>query len=261
MKYKAGDTVTILPWEELKAKFCTDRDGDLELNALLVFPKDKKIHCGEKITIEVVLDGTVEYYGGGLWFTPECIMDDPLITTDDLAAAKDELQIERLEELIKGGCRVREIKFRLRIKDRETGSIHIMVVALVGVNSLTSVPFNIDDFEIVSADQFTGLRDKNGKEIFENDILKCVSEKIHLMSNKPTGEIVTKIKTIEWQEEWARFHLKNPDGMFELLPCTKQEWIAQYYEVIGNIYEPPRVDTIADKMRREIEEIEERGEI
>lgn len=85
--------------------------------------------------------------------------------------------------------------------------------------------------------QFTGLHDKNGKEIYEGDILRCVTEKVRVSDNKPTGVFVTKIKLIEWQPEWSRFQFKNTNGNFELLPCTKQGWVSEWYEIIGNIYE------------------------
>lgn len=100
-----------------------------------------------------------------------------------------------------------------------------------------------DVFRVFELNQFTGLLDKNGKEIYEGDILLCTSEKVRVRDNKPTGKIVTKLQSIEWQEEWSRFQLKNAQGVFELLPCTKQEWITMFREVVGNIYEHPELLT------------------
>lgn len=99
---------------------------------------------------------------------------------------------------------------------------------------------SLDELNNLVAMQFTGLYDKNGNYIFEDDILRCISEKVKIIDNSKTGEIVTKIKTIEWQEQWARFQLRNSDGSFELLPATKQEWITEFYEIIGNIHDGTR---------------------
>ena len=82
--------------------------------------------------------------------------------------------------------------------------------------------------------QFTGLKDKNGKEIYEGDIVK----------------ISNKSYKIEWNQlhcSWGLFGLKggmerditadwiNDDG------TTPKRWEVKYYEVIGNIYENPEL--------------------
>lgn len=80
--------------------------------------------------------------------------------------------------------------------------------------------------------QFTGLRDKNGKEIYEGDILSAI---LHGGTN--TQHIV------EWSDRvmgwWARNTkaTNNRDGCCQL-------FVYAYYslfEVIGNIYENPEM--------------------
>jgi hypothetical protein len=66
--------------------------------------------------------------------------------------------------------------------------------------------------------QFTGLLDKNGKEIYEGDVLKAAK----------TG----KFYPVEWDGRDAHFHAQ--EGQFILMSYN---W--QYAEVIGNIYENP----------------------
>jgi len=80
------------------------------------------------------------------------------------------------------------------------------------------------DFDITSGEimQYTGLKDKNGKEIYEGDIIKDKSG----------------ICEVKW--------LKT--GMWSICPQTdKEEWqkhlvkVFKQIEVIGNIYENPEL--------------------
>lgn len=79
-------------------------------------------------------------------------------------------------------------------------------------------------FENVILMQHTGLKDKNGKEIYEEDIIKGITEE---------GE--EEIITIKWDEKRACFDPFSVD--------FNDNWDYLYYpnkfEVIGNIYENP----------------------
>ena len=73
--------------------------------------------------------------------------------------------------------------------------------------------------------QFTGLTDKNGKEIYEGDILKDSWECVHEVYYSEDAQ-------------WSTHLHKHPKHIFpaRYLHCAYMQW-----EVIGNIYENPEL--------------------
>lgn len=76
--------------------------------------------------------------------------------------------------------------------------------------------------------QYTGLTDKNGKKIFEGDIL----------SERPDGNKRVYVGTAEWDDERAlfRFIIKDNPKYFACLGTYSTS-----YKVIGNIHDNPEL--------------------
>ncbi len=89
--------------------------------------------------------------------------------------------------------------------------------------------------------QYTGLLDKNGKEIYEGDILKSTSELMSNFGKDPTGKYRTEYNAIEYDTSCARYRERRlADNWLQPIGFS-QGIVAKYSEVIGNIYENPEL--------------------
>ncbi len=117
---------------------------------------------------------------------------------------------------------MREIKFRIRLKNKQTGEITTLFNPIFDEGiGVAWWQINKDIFELLSADEWTGLRDKNGKERYAGDIIR-----------RWTGYVfVEKIRD---------YSLGLPNGANVLgYDYHKDD------EIIGNIYEHPHL--LSDK--------------
>jgi len=105
---------------------------------------------------------------------------------------------------------MRKIKFRLWDNKKMQDSFELD-------NEFDCISGFIGDGELM---QFTGLLDKNGKEIFENDIVKVSND-----SFMEIGKII-------FSEDSGRFGWLSSDGYFYGLQTNDE-----CNEVIGNIHE------------------------
>ena len=78
--------------------------------------------------------------------------------------------------------------------------------------------------------QFTGLKDKNGKEIYEGDVMQ--DKNVLMKGVDEFGEMVFKDGKFQ-----LKIHMVGKDGYnyFDLINCWDD------FEIIGNIYENPEL--------------------
>lgn len=113
----------------------------------------------------------------------------------------------------------REIKFRIWLKEKKQmiQDVHICPeygwLVMSDNDALEEICGRISEKELIWM-QYTGLKDKNGKDVYEGDLLKSYYEKPGI---------------IKWNDEIGAFQIKGIPSQ-TMKRCHEME-------VIGNIYE------------------------
>jgi hypothetical protein len=129
---------------------------------------------------------------------------------------------------------MREVEFRAwHKKDRKMYPVvglamedggEVVLLSVFNKRAYNQIPENLELM------QYTGLKDKNGKKIYEGDVI----------TRFLFGELVETAE-VYWQQESCSYHLRNPGthGWGNELGFVRSPGVD--CEVIGNIYENPEL--------------------
>lgn len=97
-------------------------------------------------------------------------------------------------------------------------------------DSASLTPFNTKYFDETPVMQYTGLKDKNGKEIYEGDLFQVAGNNIYTVKYFEESEN-------NFEKAYACFCLTIPEKM--TFPID--EWAIKNGHVVGNIFETPHL--------------------
>lgn len=124
---------------------------------------------------------------------------------------------------------MKQIKFRQWVN----GQFHYWGVKIGAADFTGPASGNKQNAANTIHQQFTGLYDRNGKEIYEGDVCRFDANEIEGFN----CVLCDFIGVVEWDEEDAGFYYAtNMDKWPHIKP-----WFAVNVEVIGNVHETPEL--------------------
>lgn len=119
---------------------------------------------------------------------------------------------------------MRELKFRVWVGYDKEFKAYQNFFTPIKDGTFQLKPYNDD----IIIEQYTGLKDKNGKEIYEGDIIRNIEE---VAPNK------SKIYQVFYKVDFAKFDVAPVDDKIDILSGGFNFASMMHYEVIGNIHE------------------------
>ena len=121
---------------------------------------------------------------------------------------------------------MREIKFKHYIKTKKGYKRCSFDLSKYQNSSLNDVFYNLEKVENIITVQYTGLKDKNGKEIYEGDIVEYKTKFYDRLKEHKT--------IIKWEDDLEHNGFGEPFAMGYIFRGFD-------IEIIGNIYENPEL--------------------
>ena len=136
----------------------------------------------------------------------------------------------------------REIKFRAWHKGQKEmfTALYLTFSGRIGIwnNEETEIDFT-SEYPYLELMQYTGLKDKNGKEIYEGDILNTKTTFENNMSDRRFQPDTERLVSFENGGFIDKYTGRELWDKIRNLTYTPSRWTD--YEIIGNIYENPEL--------------------